>query len=273
MRDETPSPEVRTLLTGRERRFANWCWRPRGTPTALLIHTRGGRAVLRLNDGDDEHALSPGDTVVWAPGARHDFGSRSDAEPWELVWAHFRPRGTWYDWLSWPSLSAGVAWIRAPEQRLRSRIDVALQEMDSYAHSTLHRSSDFAENSLERALLWLDAANPGPQQLDDRVREAVLFVAANLDRPLSVRTVAAAVHLSPSRLAHLFTEQLGTPPARFIEQRRVDRAQALLESSSLSIGAVADATGYSSRYHFAARFKAIAGMSPTDWRRRARGLP
>ncbi len=79
--------------------------------------------------------------------------------------------------------------------------------------------------------------------------------------------IADAVRLSPSRLSHLFTEQIGVPPARFVEQRRIERAQGLLESSSLSVGAIAEITGFSSQFYFANRFAAITGTSPTAWRR------
>jgi AraC family transcriptional regulator of arabinose operon len=265
MREETPGPDVRALLTGRERRDVSSCWRPRGTPTALLIHTRAGSAVVRTAR---EQPMRPGDTVAWAPGAPQDFGCRPEREPWEIVWAQFRPRDGWHEWMRWPIVGAGVVRIAAPPARLRERIDAALCEMDGLAHSTLPRATDLALNALERALLWLDASNPGPQRLDDRVQEAVLFVGRHLDRPLSVAAIADAVHLSVSRLAHLFTEQLGIAPARFVELRRIERAQGLLESTSLSVGAIADATGFSSQYYFASRFKAVVGVTPSDWRRR-----
>jgi AraC family transcriptional regulator of arabinose operon len=267
---ETPSPAVRILLTGHERREASWCWRPRGTPTALLVHTRAGRGVLRAGSGDDEQVVAAGDTVLWAPGVTHDFGTRPGTEPWEIVWAHFRPREHWADSLAWPTVGGGVGRVPAPSQLLRTRVDEALLEMDSQASSALPRATDLAMNALERALLWLDAASPGEQLLDDRVREAVLFVTSHLDEPLDVTAIADAVHLSASRLTHLFTEQLGTSPARFVEQRRMERAQALLESSSMPVGAVARASGFSSQYYFASRFREFAGMTPSEWRQRAR---
>jgi AraC family transcriptional regulator of arabinose operon len=151
---------------------------------------------------------------------------------------------------------------------MRARIEAVLPEMDGPARGVSPRANDFALNALERALLWLDAANPGPQQLDDRVHEAVLFIARNLAAPISVRSIADAVQLSPSRLSHLFTDQVGTSPLRFVELRRIERAQALLESSALPIGAIAEATGFTSQFYFATRFRAVAGISPSDWRRR-----
>ena len=259
---ETPYPDVVELLTGHERRDGNWCRRRRGTPTPLLIHTLSGHGALRL--AGTEHAIAPGDTVLWSAGAPQQFGS---TEPWEIVWAHFRLREHWRDWLSWPLLAAGVARIPTPPPRLLARIEAALLEADVAARSAAPRSADLALNALERALLWLDVANPGPDRLDDRLHEAVLFVAQNLRGPLSVSAIADAVQLSPSRLSHLFTEQLGISPARFVELRRIERAQALLASSSMPIGAIADATGFSSQFYFAARFKAVTGTTPSDWRR------
>jgi AraC family transcriptional regulator, arabinose operon regulatory protein len=262
---------VRPLLTGHEIRDGNLCWRPRGTPTALLVYTRTGSAVLRLSGRDDEQMISAGDAVLWAPGVPQHFGRSPGGEPWELVWAHFRPREHWHGWLKWPHLGLGVARIPAPPNGRRARIDAALLEMDGYAHSGLFHATDLALNALERALLWLDAAGPEPPRLDDRVEKAVLFVAGNLDRHLTIQAIADAVHLSPSRLTHLFTQEVGTSPARFVELRRIERAKALLESSSSSIGAISRATGFSSQHYFATRFKTTTGVSPSDWRRQARG--
>jgi len=267
---ETPHPAVERLLTGHEHRMHNRCWRQRGTPSLLLIHTRSGHAEIRI-DGKQSQIVSAGDTVLWLAGTTQDFGTRDNAAHWELIWAHFHPREQWHDWLAWPMIGRGVGLIPTPPDRLRARIDDALVEMDAYARSAFPQASEFALNALERALLWLGAANPEPTaRIHESVQEAVLFISRHLDRSLSVQEVADAVHLSPSRIAHLFKHQMGVSPARFIEQRRMERAQALLESSSLPIHAVSAAAGFSSQFYFAARFRTHMGMSPSAWRRRGR---
>ena len=140
-----------------DRREGTWTWRPHGTPTPLLVHTRDGDAVVRV--AGDEHAVAGGDTLLWAAGARQDFGC--DA-PWEIVWAHFRPREHWDDLLRWQGLGGGVGRIPAPPSRPRGRIQAALIDMDRSAHSGSRRAADFALNALERALLWLDGRQPRP---------------------------------------------------------------------------------------------------------------
>lgn len=268
-RPETPYPAVERVLTGHERRVTSRCWRPQGTPTPLLIHTRRGRALVRAEGDAGAHVQSPGDTVLWLAGTTQDFSSDT-AEPWEIVWAHFHPREHWHEWFNWPVLGRGIMRIPAPPPRLRARITDALLEMDSFARSGFPRASEFALNALEQALLWLDAANPAPASLAEPVQEAILFISGHLDQRLSVPEIAAAARLSPSRFAHVFKEQVGVSPAQFVEQRRIARARVLLESTSLPIGAVSEAIGYSSQFYFATRFRAHTGMSPSDWRRGSR---
>ena len=205
--------------------------------------------------------------MLWSAGAAQDFACPRDREPWEIAWAHFRPRDHWRELLARPPLGPGVVWIPAPQPGSETGSTTRSSRRCRTAHSGSPRARDFVLDALERALLWLDAANPGPRRLDDRVHEAVLFVAARLDGPITVGMIADAVRLSPSRLSHLFTEQIGVPPARFVEQRRIERAQGLLESSSLSVGAIAEITGFSSQFYFANRFAVITGTSPTAWRR------
>jgi len=267
-RPETPYPPVERVLTGHEQRVDSRCWRPHGTPTPLLIHTRRGRALVRVDGAADAHVQAAGDTVLWLAGAMQDFTSDT-AEPWEIVWAHFHPREHWHEWFNWPMLGRRVMRIPAPAPRLRARITDALLEMDSFARSGFPQASQFALNALERGLLWLDAANPAPARLAEPVQEAILFISRHLDRRLSIQEIAAAARLSPSRFAHVFKGQVGVSPAQFVAQRRIARARVLLESTSLSIGAVAETIGYSSQFYFATRFRAATGMSPSDWRRRS----
>ena len=137
------------------------------------------------------------------------------------------------------------------------------------SQATTAVSARLATNALERALLWLEAASPGDDRMDGRLHDAMDFIARNLEQPLDVGTIAAAVNLSSSRLTHLFTAQVGMPPSRYVEQRRLERARHLLTSTSMTIDAIARATGFSSQFYFAARFKADCGSTATAWRKRA----
>jgi AraC-like DNA-binding protein len=85
--------------------------------------------------------------------------------------------------------------------------------------------------------------------------------------PLSIDALARHAHLSPSRLSHLFLEQMGTTPMAFLESRRIREAIRLLLSTDLLIREVAEAAGYANAFHFCVRFKKYTHSAPRDFRR------
>ncbi len=265
----TPSPEVTDLLTGRERRGPTWTWRPRGTATPLLIHTLAGQGRVHTA-GSGKREVSAGDTVLWLGGAVHDFGCVDEHEPWEIVWCHFRPREHWRDWFDWPLADRGVLRVESPTERTRAGVEEALLDMDAGVRGWSPHATDIGLNALERALLWLRGSDEGRAESDDRIEEAVLFIARHLADQLTVPMIADAVQLSVSRFSHLFKETVGVPPARFVELRRIERAQTLLTSTSMTVGGIARATGFSSQFYFATRFRELHGASPSEWRELSR---
>ena len=90
---------------------------------------------------------------------------------------------------------------------------------------------------------------------------------------MSVAELAAAVNLSPSRFWHLFREQTGTSPLRYLHALRMQRAHALIERSFLSIKQVMAHVGINDPSHFARDFKRLYGVPPTELRRLERSRP
>jgi AraC-like DNA-binding protein len=87
-----------------------------------------------------------------------------------------------------------------------------------------------------------------------------------LDQALSIPELAAAVNLSPSRFAHLFTREVGTPPARYIHERRIARARVLLERTFLTVRQVMVCVGLHDPSHFARDFRRVHGVAPSQLR-------
>jgi AraC-like DNA-binding protein len=68
-------------------------------------------------------------------------------------------------------------------------------------------------------------------------------------------------------LSRRFREHVGMTPAAWIARARVREAQRLLETTRLSVEAVAKAAGYGSATVLRDRFAAIVGVSPLAYRR------
>lgn len=86
---------------------------------------------------------------------------------------------------------------------------------------------------------------------------------------VTTETLAASVNLSRSRFAHLFTEQLGVSPARYLHALRMERARVLLERTFLTVRQVMTEVGITDASHFSRDFRQYHGVAPRDVRRDA----
>ncbi len=104
-----------------------------------------------------------------------------------------------------------------------------------------------------------------------RLAPAFALIEAQLHDPeLSVSSLAKVSGLSPSRLHAVFTLATGSPPARFLQRRRMACAEQLLIGSDLLIREVATRAGYGDEFHFSRLFKRLHGTSPLAYREQAR---
>jgi AraC family transcriptional regulator len=99
-----------------------------------------------------------------------------------------------------------------------------------------------------------------------KLRRAIEFVDENLRNDLTLGAIAEAVALSPGHFAHAFRQATGLAPHRYVLERRVERAKALLRQSDLPITQIAHIVGCSSHSHFSVLFHRITGLTPRQFR-------
>ena len=97
-------------------------------------------------------------------------------------------------------------------------------------------------------------------------RRLAEYIEANIAQPLTLGMLAQVACLSEFHLARMFRVSFGMPPSAWIAARRMERARALLKSTSLPLQQVADACGYADLSHFSHRVKAATGMPPKRYR-------
>ncbi len=83
----------------------------------------------------------------------------------------------------------------------------------------------------------------------------------------SVGDLAAQAGVSPRTLARRFADQLGTSPGAWLLTRRVAEARTLLESTDLSVEAIAARVGLTSAVNLRRRFRTYVGTTPGAYRR------
>ncbi len=250
--DETPHDDVLRLLTGHFDEAAGYrAYRPKGVGDWLLVLTLSG--VGRFGHPNGSYRAEAGDWVLLPPGIPHDYGVAEDAERWELVWAHFRPRADWHEWLRWPRLHSGLRVLRP--DRDQGALAAQFLRVHDLLGSGQRRAEALAMNALEALLLQCDMHNPpDTNRLDERVQRATAFMEAHLGERVSVGDVGRGVGLSPSRLSHLFRAQTGQSVQGYLEGVRLRRAIDLLQRTSFPIKLIAAEVGFESQFYFSRRF-------------------
>ena len=100
-----------------------------------------------------------------------------------------------------------------------------------------------------------------------RLRRATEWMDAHLAEDARLADLAAAVGLSERHLCTAFRISAGRPPHRWLLERRVERAKALLAGDpGRPVTEVALACGFASSAHFSTVFRRATGKSPSAWR-------
>ncbi len=145
-----------------------------------------------------------------------------------------------------------------PEQRVQERLQAMADEPLSAS-----RALDVIEETLKPSQPVL------VRPLDARVEEVLWRLNNEPDgEGADLEALAAAVCLSPTRLAHLFKEQTGTSVRRYRTWARISKA-ALMLGHSRNLTEVAMAAGFTDLSHLSRSFREMIGISPSrilyDW--------
>lgn len=264
---EVPPPATGRVLAGELEQDAGYhVRRSHGTTDWLLLHTVDGVGLIRPTGGAPLR-IGADEAVLVHPGTVQDYGTDPAEGRWRLLYAHVHPPAPWLALLDWPQAAPGVGRIHLGAA-VGGRVRTALREAARASRLALGRSELFTLNGLEAALLWYDTQNPRRHRLDERLLRVLEHVDAHLDGDLSAARLAEVAHLSPSRLAHLFTAQLGTPLGAYVEAQRLELAARLLEMTAEPVAAIARRAGYTDPLYFSRRFRARHGVGPREHRAR-----
>jgi AraC-like DNA-binding protein len=103
-----------------------------------------------------------------------------------------------------------------------------------------------------------------------RLRLAKDAMDRDWSEPLDLDAVADAAGYSRYHFVRLFRETYGETPGQYLSRRRIERARDLLRSANLTVTEICMLVGFTSLGTFCTRFKQQVGMTPMEFRARAR---
>jgi len=99
-----------------------------------------------------------------------------------------------------------------------------------------------------------------------RLKRAIDYVEAQLDKPVSLADVASSAGLTRMHFAAQFRAATGMRPHEYLLRRRVERAQEMLVGTGMPLVDIALSVGFQTQAHFTSVFKRYTGQPPRAWR-------
>lgn len=218
-------------------------------------------------------SIAPGQHFVFGAGAVADFAWNDGFEALSVTVAPEALEGlhaaTVPGARAAGTFGVGVVW----DDPLLERLSGALL-LD--AGQGFARGAVFLEGLCSALVSHLLRAVPGtakaaPGLSDGELRRVRAIIEERLSERLTLAGLADAVGLPPHRLSRGFRRAAGQPLWRYLLERRVAHAEALLGDHGLPIASVAVLAGFSSQAHMTTVFRLAKGVTPGAWRRGARG--
>lgn len=132
------------------------------------------------------------------------------------------------------------------------------------------------EATAHMALMWLGLikcmprdTHPAPRRELGAVQAMLAYISCEYAREVRLCDVARAASFSPGECCRMFHRVTGRTLSAYIREYRVTRAAMLLRGGDIPVSLVAERTGFRTASYLISCFRAVMGVTPLQYRRKA----
>ncbi len=111
----------------------------------------------------------------------------------------------------------------------------------------------------------INSCNPVSE--NEIIKQALDYIHFNIEKKITLETVAAHIHISSNYLCYLFKENTGYKFCEYVNKHRIKVAKEYLDNSSNPLDLISFKCGFNSQSHFSTTFKKYVGVSPNVYRK------
>lgn len=116
----------------------------------------------------------------------------------------------------------------------------------------------------------LQLASAGTYRANSECAAVRRYIDEHFTESLSLDVLAEVAHVNKYHLAHTFQREYGISPISYLIMRRIRESRHMLENTNYSLSQIARSIGFSSPSYFSQSFHRSEGISPAEYRKRAR---
>lgn len=282
MDTEVSYPDFILLNVGYAKHHADWNWKKICSPFARIHYVAQGHA--QMIHGEKVFELKENHLYLTPSYTTHGYSCQDDLS---LYYIHIYEKPGYelsiFDNFDFPvEIKADTLSVTLIERLASINPTRALQyyNPDTYDNSsTLMRTIAFQkqmpmayEMETQGILKQLIAkfvihASEKHSNMDPRIRQSLHYIHTHIDKPISIDLLADHSFLTKDHFIRLFRKYLHCTPGKYINRKKIEKAQLMLLINQTSIKDLAYNLGFENPAYFNRLFKKITGSSPGEHRK------
>ena len=238
--------------------------RPEGSPQMVFIHCIEGEGWARVDE--NVFRVQPGEALVVPPNVPHAYGA-DPISPWTIYWVHMAgaKADTLVRLLEISPASATLFPGHDPAlPALFDRIIYLLNQ--GYSADGLMAAATVLHQMAAHLVTTRHRQPGGEDSHDAKIKHVIDMMNHSLDRGLTIEELARGINLSVSHFAFVFRKRTGFPALDYFIRLKMQRACFLLDTTNLSVKAIAAELGFEDPLYFSRRFRRVHNCSPVQYR-------
>lgn len=260
---------------------ANWNWKNINSPFARIYYVVGGEAKTYI-DGR-VYLLRPGYLYLTPPFTLHDDESDSF---FSLYYIHFYEKTynkeSIFEKLDFPVEIKGDALDSLLiEKLLKMNPNRHLKYIDPEVYDNIPTFSQYvADNNRlpthsiigTQGILYqliskfMELAKLKSRYEDERINQCLRYIHENTDKNVTLSQLADIACITEDHLIRIFKKEINCTPIRYINLKKMEKAQLLLLTTQLSISDIALELSIDNISYFNRLFKQYTNLTPGQYR-------
>ena len=249
--------------TGYEQCDGGYIWGPALRDHYLIHYVVSGRGVLRCNQ--QEYAVEAGMLFIVFPAQVASYQA-DEEDPWQYTWVGFNGADA-RRLVKLTGLSKAQPVWRSDDP------DATYARLRAVADASDNTAAADAEMVGRLYLFLAHLMKQNHRQTTDDVHQtyvanALRYIQYNYANNIGVADIAHYVGISRSQLYRAFLQHFGVSPHTYLQTYRINEACSLLRDPAYSVAEVAGSVGFNDPLYFSRVFKAIKGVTPSDYQKK-----
>lgn len=241
--------------------------RPETIGEYILIYCIEGNGFLQVKDSD--FVLNENQLVILPANIPHSYMA-DEVNPWTIYWIHFKGHLA-YHFVKGLNVPTDIK--STDNSRFNERIalfeEIFTNIQNGYSMQNMQYATTLFYHFLGTIRYIDQFLNTRGNEPDkgDLIGAAINYMKNNIEKKLSISTVANFIGYSTSHFSRLFSQTVGLTPNEYFNKIKIQKACVLLKTTNMKINQICYKVGIHDSYYFSRLFKKIMNTSPKEYRK------